>query len=265
MANACILAALGAAFLGAPATATGHVETGTLVENADLETLAGGRQALLGKGRVSVVVFFRPGQDRSGDTLRRLAGCESSLAGKPVHLVGVVSAEAPREEVRALVARSGVKSPILLDEGDRVYGRLELRQHPVVVVVDAGGTVHAVEPYQRLRYCEIVRARVGFLLGELDQAAVDRVLKPERAAFPSEVGGASAARYVNLGDRERAKGACAPAIKAYDNALRRDPLNAKALEGRMKCGATTPIPGPMRRAEPPEPAGDPAPQPVPVR
>jgi hypothetical protein len=265
MPNACILAALGAALLGAPVAASGHVEAGTRVENADLETLAGGRQALLGTGQVSVVVFFRPGQDRSRDTLRRLAGCESAFANRPVHLVGVASAGAPREEVRALVAGSGVKSPILLDEGDRVYGRLELRQHPVIVVVEASGKVHAVEPYQRLRYCEIVRARVGFLLGELDQAGVDRILRPERAAFPSEVGGASAARYVNLGDRERARGNCAPAIKAYDDALRRDPLNAKALEGRMKCGATTAIPGPMRRAEPPEPVGDPAPQPVPVR
>jgi hypothetical protein len=246
MANACILAALGAALLGAPATASGHVEAGTLVESADLEALAGGRQALLGKGQVSVVVFFRPGQDRSGDTLRRLAGCESSFASKPVHVVGVVSAGAPREEVRVVVAASGVKSPVLLDEGDRVYGRLELRQHPVIVVVDASGRVHAVEPYQRLRYCEIIRARVGFLLGELDQAAVDRVLKPERAAFPGEVGGASAARYVNLGDRERAKGNCAPAIQAYDEALRRDPLNAKALEGRMRCGATTAIPVPKK-------------------
>lgn len=246
MANACILAALVAALLGAPAAASGHVEAGTLVENADLETLAGGRHALLATGQVSVVVFLRPGQDRSADTMRRLAGCESSFAGKPVHMVAVVSAGAPRDEVRALLAGSGVKAPVLLDEGDRVYGRLELRQHPVVVVVDASGKVHAVEPYQRLRYCEIVQARVGFLLGELDRAAVDRVVKPERAVFPSEVGGASAARYVNLGDRERAKGNCVLAIKAYDEAVRRDPLNAKALEGRVRCGATTAIPGPRK-------------------
>jgi hypothetical protein len=246
MRGACFLVALGAALLGAPAAGRGHVEAGTQVENADLDTLAGGRQALLAPGQVNVVIFFRPEQDRSEDAMRRLAGCEPSFAGKPVHTVGVVSAGAPRDQVRALVAGSRVKAPILLDEGDRVYGRLELRQHPVVVLVDASGKVHAVEPYQRLRYCEIVQARVRFLLGELDQAAVDRVMKPERAAFPSEVGGASAARHVNLGDRERAKGNCALAIKAYDDALRRDPLNARALEGRMRCGAAAPVPGPTR-------------------
>ena len=214
------------------------------MENADLETLTGGRHALLARDTSTWWSSSGPEQDRSEDTMRRLAGCEASFAGKPVHMVGVVSAGAQREEVRALVAGSGVQSPILLDEGDRVYGRLELRQHPVVVVVDTKGKVHAVEPYQRLRYCEIVLARVRFLLGELDQAAVDRILKPDRAAFPNEVGGGSAARYVNLGDKEKAKGNCVLAIKAYDDALRRDPLNAQALEGRMRCGATTPIPGP---------------------
>ena len=265
MANARILMALGLALLAAPDAARAHVGVGTPVPEAELETLAGGRAALLVRGRVNVLVFFRTGQGRSEDTLRRMAACEPSFAGKPVHMVGVVSADASRDEVRKLLATSGVTSPILLDEGDRIYGGLELRQHPVVVVVDPAGKVHAVEPYQRLRYCDIVRARVGFLLGEVDQAAVDRVIAPERAAFPNEVGGGSAARYVKLGDKERGKGDCANAIKAYDNALRIDPGNAAALDGRKRCGATTPVPAPMRRAVPPEPAGDPAPTPLPTR
>ena len=238
---------------------------GTPVAEAEAETLGGGRAPLLVPGRVGVLVFFRPAQERSEDTLRRMAGCEPSFAGKPVHLVGVVSADAPRDEVRKIVSASGVTSPILLDEGDRIYGRLELRQHPVVVIVDAAGKVHAVEPYQRLRYCEIVRARVRFLLGEVDQAAVDRVVAPEPAAFPNDVGGGSAARYVKMGDKARAKGDCANAIKAYDHALRLDPGNAAALEGRRLCGAKTPVPAPMRRAVAPEPAGDPAPVPLPTR
>lgn len=265
MERARCLLALAVALLGAPGPTRAHVAVGTPVANAELPTLAGGQGTLLVPGRVGVLVFFRPGQERSADTLRRLAGCEPSLAGKPVHTVGVVSAAAPRDEVRELVATSGLKAPVLLDEGDRVYGRMELRQHPVVVLVDAAGQVHAVEPYQRLRYCEIVRARVRFLLGEVDQAAVDRVVSPERAAFPNAVGGGSAARYVKLGDKERSKGDCARAIAAYDDALRLDPTNAGALDGRKRCGATTPVPAPMRRAVAPEPAGDPAPVPPPTR
>jgi hypothetical protein len=265
MANGICLAALCATVLGAPASVHGHVEIGTHVENVDLEALEGGRHALLAKGRVNVLVFFRPGQERSLDTMQRLAECEPGFTGKPIHTVAVVSATSPRDEVRALVASTGVKSPILLDDADQVYGRLELRQHPAIVIVDQKWKVHAVEPYQRLRYCDIVRARVRFLLGELDQASVERIVQPERAAFPNQVGGGSAARYVKLGDKELAKGNCALAVRAYDNALRRDPQNARALEGRMRCGVTGPVPPPMKRAEPPEPAGDPAPQPEQAR
>lgn len=265
MADVRSLTVLALALLVAPSPARAHVVVGTPVEASEAATLAGGRVPLLVPGQVGVLVFFRPAQDRSVDTLRRLSECEPSFAGKAVHVVAVVSAAAPRDEVRKLVTASGVRSPVLLDEGDRIYGRLELRQHPVVVVVDAAGKVHAVEPYQRLRYCEIVRARVRFLLGEVDQAVVDRIVSPERAAFPNEVGGGSAARYVKLGDKERLKGDCASAIKAYDNALRLDPANVAALDGRKRCGATTPVPAPMRRAQPPEPAGDPAPVPLPTR
>jgi hypothetical protein len=49
-----------------------------------------------------------------------------------------------------------------------------------------------------------------------------------------------------MGDKERAKGSCKLAIKAYDDALRRDPLNARALEGRMRCGGAPPQPPPTR-------------------
>jgi len=244
MVMARLLATMALALLVAPAAAAGHVEAGTQLEGAELEALAGGRLPLLGPGQVNVLIFVRPGQARSEETLRKVAASGRTLAGKPVHLVAVVSAAAPRDQVRALVAGAGFLAPVLLDEADRVYGRLELRQHPVVVIADARGKIHAVEPYQRLRYGELVVARVRFLLGELDQAAVDRVVKPERAAFPNEVGGGRAARQVKLGDQERAKGDCARAVKAYDEALRLDPANAGAAEGKRLCGAAAAGPKP---------------------
>jgi hypothetical protein len=224
-----------AALLLAPVVAPAHVDAGEPVENAVLEGVDGQRHPLLAKGQVNVLVFFRPEQDRSMDTLERLAECEKLFAGKPVHVVALVSAAAPRAVVKAMVATAGVASPVLLDEGDQLYGKLELRQHPMIVIVDKQWKVHAFQPYVRLRYCEIVRARIRFLLGELDQAAVDGIVRPPRAEFPTEVAGGSAGRYVKLGDKERAKGNCALAVKAYDHALEHDPKNQAALDGKQKC------------------------------
>jgi len=230
-------AAIAAALLLVPAMAPAHVDAGEPVENAELEGLDGQRHALLAKGPINVLVFFRPEQERSVDTLERLAECEKLFAGKPVRVVALVSAAAPRGMVRAMVAAAGVRSPVLLDEGDQIYGKLELRQHPMIVIVDKRWKVHAFEPYVRLRYCEIVRARIRFLLGELDQAAVERIVKPPRAEFPTGVAGGSAGRYVKLGDKQRAKGNCALAVKAYDHALEHDPKNEGALQGKQSCGA----------------------------
>jgi hypothetical protein len=132
----------------------------------------------------------------------------------------------------------------------------------MIVILDRKNRIAAFEPYVRLRYCEIVRARIAFLLGEIKQAEVDRIVKPPKAEFPNEVGGGAAAnRYVRLGEKELAKGNCALAVRAYDNALRHEPQNAKALEGRKKCGVTGPPPPAMKSAVPPAPEGDPAPQP----
>jgi hypothetical protein len=237
-------AALAAALLVLPVFGTAHVDAGELVENRELQAVGGGKAPLLARDRLNVLVFFRTGQERSLDTLQRLAECEAALAQKPVRLVGVVPATAPLVEVRALIAETGVKSPVLVDEGDQLYGQLELRQHPMIVIVDRKDRVVAFEPYVRLRYCEIVRARIGFLLGEIKQADLDRVLHPPKAEFPNEVGGGAAVRFVRLGNKELQKGDCALAVRAFDKALEQDPRNAEALAGKARCpaGAKKPLP-----------------------
>ncbi|HEY7723730.1 MAG TPA: hypothetical protein VH880_00235 [Anaeromyxobacteraceae bacterium] len=225
-----------AAALLAPLCARGRVEAGATVEDAALPALDGARRPLLAPDRVNVVVFFRAGQERSLEALRHLAECERLLAGKAVALAAVAPASAPRGVLRAMVEEAGVASPVLLDEADALYGRWELRQHPVVVIVDRARRVHAVEPYRRIGYCDAIRARVRFLLGEIDRVALDEALRPPRAAMPTEVAGGSAGRWVKLGDRERARGNCRKALEAYANALEADPRNRAAHEGMKACG-----------------------------
>jgi len=236
--------ALAAVLLLAPGFGTAHVDAGELIENVELAALAGGRRPLLAAERVNVLVFFRPGQERSLDALKRMAECEAALARKPVQLTGVVSASAPLPEVRAAVAEAGIQSPVLLDEGDRIYGKLELRQHPMIVIVDRKSRAVAFEPHVRLRYCDIVKARIAYLLGEMTQAEVDKVVKPEKARFPNEVGDGAAARYVRLGEKELQKGNCPLALRAFDRALERDPRSQAALAGKARCpqGAARPLP-----------------------
>lgn len=255
--------------------AGGAAEVGATVEEAELPALGGGSVSLLGRGAAaSVVVLFRPDQENSVDALRQLAACEREFAGKPVHWVAVVSAAWPEEQVRSAARATGIRMPVAVDRGDEIYARLGARLHPVIAVVGKDRRLAAWEPYRRLNYCERVAARLRFLLGEIPQAELDRVLSPPQATMPGAEASAVARRDVNLGRRQlqqgsaekalesarkalardhglaaahallgqalAALGRCPEALPSFAEALRLDPADAAALEGQRACAAVAP-------------------------
>lgn len=266
------LLGLAAGLLVVPAAAAAssdrRVQVGDPVEDAELRTLDGGRDRLLARGaKANVLVFFRPQQERSLDTLRDLAACERDFASKPVRFVGIVSDSWTTDEVRALVRDSGVRMTVLVDEGDALYGRLGVRLHPIVAIVDGRRRLAAWEPFRQINYCERVRVRIRLALGEATEADVARVDDPARATTRTEEGVARrhlqfARMLERVGQREKAleeverslaihpgaeahalrgellagAGRCPEALRAFDAALALEPANAAAQDGRKRCG-----------------------------
>jgi tetratricopeptide (TPR) repeat protein len=245
-----------------------HVAVGEVVDDAELRTLDGGRHPLAAKGaKANVVVFFRPQQEHSLDTLKDMAACEKDLAGKPVHWVAVVSSAWTPEEVRAVVSETGIRMPVLVDEGDALYGRLGVRLHPTIGILDARRRLVAYEPFRQINYCDRVRARIRLALGELTVADVAKVDAPERSITRTDDGVArrhlnyartlvriqkydraleeveksleispSAAAYALQGEILAARGRCPEALRAFDVASKMEPANSVAIEGRKRCG-----------------------------
>jgi len=245
-----------------------RVQVGDRVDDVELRTLDGGRDHLVAKGaRVNVFVFFRPQQERSRDTLVDLAGCEKEFTGKPVRFVGVVSDAWPADEVRAFVRDAGVKMVVLVDEGDALYGKLGIRLHPVIGIVDAGRKLAAFEPFRQINYCDRVKVRIRLALGEATEADVARVDQPERTVTHTE--GGVARRHLNFarqlhrirqeekaleevrkslafapgadayglqGEILAALGRCPEALRAFEAALKIEPANAAAKDGKRSCG-----------------------------
>jgi peroxiredoxin len=245
-----------------------RVQIGDAVQDVQLPTIDGGKDRLLAKGmKANVFVFFRPEQERSTDTLKDLAGCEKDFAGKPVRFVGVVSDSWPKEQVQALVKEAGIKMPVLVDEGDALYGALGIRLHPVVLIVDAKGKLAAFEPFRQINYCARLKVRIRWLLGEVSEAEIAKVDDPERSPLPHSDQGV-AKRHLNFGRRLHeigqndmalaevrkgiaiapsadlyalegkilaATGKCPDAVQAFDAALKIDPAHAVATEGRKAC------------------------------
>jgi tetratricopeptide (TPR) repeat protein len=255
--------------LAAPFAAHAHAEAGTVIENVELKTITGGKERLLSaKARANVLVFFRTGQERSFDALKMLATCEKEMAGKPVHWVGLVSSTEAQAEVLELVSRTGIAMPVLIDEDDKVYGALGIRLHPMVGIADGKFRLVTVEMYRQIDYCDIVKGRIKVLLGELDAAGMEKVLNPPKGTMPGDDIRDVAKRDVNLGrkqlkikqydkalvsagkalekaplgsafaligDVHAARGDCSAALKQYDQALKLDPAEKYALEGKKAC------------------------------
>ncbi len=245
-----------------------RIQVGDPVQDAELRTIDGRKEHLLGKGALAnVFIFFRPEQDRSLDTLKDMASCEKEFAAKAVRWVGVVSDSWSPEVVKAFVKDAGTRMPVLIDEGDALYGKLGIRLHPVIGIVDGKGKLAAFEPFRQINYCERIRVRIKLLLGEATEADVARVDSPERATTRTDDGVAkrhvnfartlhqikqddkaleelrksfavapSVLAYVLEGQILAGQGKCADALRSFDAALKIEPGNTVAQDGRKSCG-----------------------------
>ena len=185
-----------------PEWAAARAEPGTIIENVELRTLTGGREKLLSnKVKANVFVFFRPNNERSADALKQMASCEKELSGKPVHWVAIVSSSENPEEVKPMVAASGIKMPVLIDDGDILYDKLGIRLHPMVGVVDGKFKLLALEQYRQIEYCDIIRGRIQIALGEATEADVAKLENPEKSIMPGDDPMKKALRDVNMARR----------------------------------------------------------------
>lgn len=256
--------------LGSFAFAFANVDVGETVENEELPGLDGGKKPLLQRGKVGVFVFFRPNQDHSQDTLQRLAEIEKEFASRPVYFAAVVSDSWPAEEVRALVRPLGLRMPVLVDRADALYGKLGVRLHPVIGITDRAWKLTAYQPFAKINYGEVIRAQIRRALGEIGEAELAKVLEPPRATMPGDDVRFVAKRDVNLGKiflgkqnwekalesarkgQERdptfagahtlagqalaGMGKCADAVHEFETALKLDPKETAAADGKKACG-----------------------------
>lgn len=236
---ALLLLTLSAAARGAPPPAgppdgERGARLGEPVPDAELPALGGRDEHVLAPGaKATVLVFFRPGQERSADTLAQLADSEAAFAGKPVRFVAIAPGASSLSELRAVAAAARVRMPILLDVGDALYGRLGVRLHPLVAVLDGAGRLAAWEPFREINQRARIDVRVRWLLGEAAEAEIASVDAPARSETgPTDEGRAKghlnfARRLLAIGDRDAALAEVRKALALAPSA------GAYALEGEV--------------------------------
>ena len=210
-----------------------HVPIGSVLDNMELPALTGGRQALLSNAPANVFIFFKPGLEFSNAFLKQIAACHRDMAGKPVHWVAVVSGRIPKSEAQAVVKEAGLDMPVLIDEGDVLFGRLGVVLYPTVGITDADHRLVAYEPFRKVHYLAVIRARIRRLLGEISDAELARILNPPPAIQDSDM--ASARRRLKLAERQFQAGEHEKALGSVDKSLELDSAFAAAhtLRGKI--------------------------------
>ena len=239
-----------------------NVPIGAVVENVSLPTLAGAPQNLLGDTNVSVFIFINPELSHSNQALAQIAACEKEMAGKPVHWSAVVSDRISRNKVDAEIKFVGLNMPVLIDQGDALYGKFGVVLHPVVGITDQNRRLVAYQPFAKVNYGAVIRAQILHALKEITDDELAQVLKPSAAILGGET--SIAHRYFRLAEKQfqaknyhqalaniqksleknptavahslrgrilAAQGNSAEAAAAFEVALKLDPKDSTALEG----------------------------------
>ena len=209
-----------------------NVPVGTVVENAVLPALAGGEQTLLSDTNVSVFIFIDPGLEHSNRALVQIAECQKELSDQPVHWCAIVSDRVPKAAVEAEVQVSGIAMPVLIDQGDALYGKFGVVLHPVVGITDQSRRLVAYQPFAKVNYKAVIRAQIRHALKEMSDEELAEVLNPPAAALGGEA--SVAHRYLRLAEKQFASTNYVQALANLQKSLAQNPTaDAYALRGRI--------------------------------
>jgi len=250
------------------ALAFANVPIGSEIENVSLPALAGGEQHLLSDTNVSVFIFIKPGLAHSNQALVQIASMEKEMAGKPVHWCAIVSDRIPKADVEAEVQATGIKMPVLIDQGDTLYGKFGVVLHPVVGITDQNRRLVAYQPFAEVNYANFIRAQIQHALKEIPDDELAAVMEPTALNLSGDASVAhrflrlaekqfqntnygqalanvqkslgknpTAEAYVLQGRVLLAQGQRAEALVAFKEALKLDSQNSTALESIKACQA----------------------------
>lgn len=253
-------------FLFAPLTGAAfhRASAGEIIENVKLPTLTGGRQSLLTDAAVNVFVFFKPDHENSQTTLKILEKLGKEFAGKSVYWSAVVSDSFKPAEIETEIKALGFTLPVLIDTGDKLYGRLAVAMTPNIGIADKQHKLIVDLPFREVNYESVIRGYIQHELKEISDTELQAIINPP----PATMGGNgelahrhlkyaerlfkaklydkalenvetslendpnSAEAYAYKGRILAAQGKRDEALKAFDNALKLDPSNQTALSGR---------------------------------
>jgi tetratricopeptide (TPR) repeat protein len=219
------------------AAAGAHTPIGATIEAVELASASGGKLPIAGNASANVLVFFRPDQHAFAGTLEALAACEKELAGRSVRWVALVPARFSARDAKAAAEAAGLRMPVLIDEKDAVHNLVGVAMHPTVAILDGQHRLAQFQPFTKLNFCEAIMARIRRVLGELDDAGLQRALDP--SAGSTATASSAARRDLKLAEMLLKSGNLSKALEVAKKGVQNDPSSASAhaMVGRVLAAA----------------------------
>jgi len=170
-ASAAAVALVLALFLASPGegAAFRNLEKGKTLPDFTLKDLAGMNHTLSAeRGKVVILGFVRIDQDRSIKTLNALEEINNLLKDEGV-TVWAITDQADVSEIQSLAGKLSLKYPILIDEGQKLYGKYGLFTFPVTAIADREGNFNFEYSSYSGDYKEIIVNKTRVLLGLISE------------------------------------------------------------------------------------------------
>lgn len=172
-------------------------------------------------GRPSIVVFWRPNQTLSLDALRDIKTLSEEIGADRVGIVAVDASSSTAQDVTAALAGATFPFPVLLDPQRRLYGKIGVIVCPTTLLLDGEGVLRFKIASHPRQFGNVLRARIRFLVGDLDEAGMKREIEPTALKIDQDL--AAAWRMFNLGRRLQSQGKSDQAVAVFEQAVTQYP------------------------------------------
>lgn len=184
------------------------------------------------KGKVIVLSFVKVDQDRSVKTLNALEEVSEVFKSEGVAVWGITSQTEDKGAIQSLIDKLDLNYPVLLDEGQKLYGEFGLFTFPSTMVVDQDGNfVHEYTSYSN-DFKDTIVNDIKVMLGLISQGDSNKAaMKTEIVQQSSEE--KEAERNLQMGKMLLKRGFGTKALPKLEKALE---LNPALTEARLLAG-----------------------------
>lgn len=177
-------------------------------------------------GQPAIIVFWRPDHKFSMDALRDLEAVAQDVGLLKFKVLAVDAKLSTVQDVHKALSSQTISFPVVLDPQRILYEKVGLIVCPTTLLFDAKGTLRFVVASHAGQFRQVVKARLRFLLGEIDEQTMNERTQPAIHRIEPDL--AAAWRMYNLGIQLQTEGKTDEAASIFEKIIAEHPSLAEA-------------------------------------